>query len=160
MARVRKRGEEIRMFIVDLVAQHPTDIVRVAADKFGITRQAAHKHVARLVDEQFLVVDGATKSRRYRLAVFETWTQSYDIRGLQEDQVWRNDVEPRLGGLPDNARKIWAYGFTEMLNNAIDHSTGASVKRGALMRRCPPPKRAARRRPALGSSRTRRSAPR
>ena len=29
--------------------------------------------------------------------------------------------------LPDNVKAIWAYGFSEMLNNAIDHSSGTGV---------------------------------
>ena len=30
--------------------------------------------------------------------------------------------------MPRGAREIWQYGFTEMLNNAIDHSSGTWVK--------------------------------
>lgn len=127
MGRVRKRGEDIRNFILAQVTAHPSDIVRVTAEEFAITRQAAHKHVGRLVEEQFLTMEGATKSRRYALGVFESWQKEYALTGLEEDRVWREDIEPRLGTLPENARKIWAYGFTEMLNNAIDHSQGTSV---------------------------------
>jgi anti-sigma regulatory factor (Ser/Thr protein kinase) len=32
-----------------------------------------------------------------------------------------------LGALPDNALDIWHHGFTEMFNNAIDHSGGETV---------------------------------
>lgn len=46
---------------------------------------------------------------------------------LAEDQVWRNDVLPILAGLPYNVIDIWQYCFTEMLNNAIDHSGGTKV---------------------------------
>lgn len=42
-------------------------------------------------------------------------------------QTWLN---PKLGNLPDNAIQIWSYAFTEMFNNAIDHSGGISVKIG------------------------------
>ena len=130
MRRVRKRGEDVRTYILAQVTAHPADIVRVTAEKFGITRQAAHKHVGRLVEERFLTVQGATKNRRYALGVFEKWVNTYDLNGLEEDRVWRQDIEPQLGALPENARKIWAYGFTEMLNNAIDHSQGSSVSVG------------------------------
>ena len=127
VSRVRKRGEDIRDFILANVPAHPADIVRVTAEHFAITRQAAHKHISRLVEEQLLTVEGATKSCRYALGVFESWHQTYSLEGLEEDRVWRADIEPRLGALPENARKIWAYGFTEMLNNAIDHSEGSAV---------------------------------
>jgi anti-sigma regulatory factor (Ser/Thr protein kinase) len=47
---------------------------------------------------------------------------------LAEDQVWREDVAPVLGDMPDNVKDIWQYGFTEMFNNAIDHSNGKSIQ--------------------------------
>jgi anti-sigma regulatory factor (Ser/Thr protein kinase) len=36
-------------------------------------------------------------------------------------------MRPFLGQLPENVVEIWNYGFTEMLNNAIDHSEATEV---------------------------------
>ena len=50
------------------------------------------------------------------------------IAGLAEDEVWaaaRTAIFPH--NEPAAARKILGYAFTEMLNNAIDHSRGMSV---------------------------------
>ncbi len=44
-----------------------------------------------------------------------------------EDVVWRDVVSPALGELPQNALRLWAHGFTEMFNNAIDHSEGSQI---------------------------------
>ncbi|MEO8165148.1 MAG: DUF4325 domain-containing protein, partial [Betaproteobacteria bacterium] len=56
------------------------------------------------------------------------WSHLYKIEsGLAEDVVWRNDVLPVLGILPDNVSNIWHFGFTEMFNNAIDHSEGKEI---------------------------------
>jgi anti-sigma regulatory factor (Ser/Thr protein kinase) len=41
--------------------------------------------------------------------------------------VWTNDIQPVLGEPPENVLDIWRYCFTEMLNNAIDHSGGTGV---------------------------------
>ena len=46
---------------------------------------------------------------------------------LKEDFVWRERVLPLFTNHPDNIKDIWEYGFTEMLNNAIDHSGGQEV---------------------------------
>jgi len=52
----------------------------------------------------------------------------YDIgQGLQEDRVWREDIAPILGAMPENVTDIWHYAFTEMFNNAIDHSAGTLI---------------------------------
>jgi len=46
---------------------------------------------------------------------------------LQEDLVWKEHIAPALTGTPENVRAICHYGFTEMLNNVIDHSQSPSV---------------------------------
>jgi len=126
--RVRNRGETIRHFILGKADQYPDKVVRMAMDKFGISRQAVHKHVQNLIKQGALVGKGSTRDRSYYLAPLKKWSQAYPLRpGLAEDRVWREDVAPRLGDLPDNVIEIWQYGFTEMLNNAIDHSGGTKV---------------------------------
>lgn len=49
------------------------------------------------------------------------------LSDLQEDVVWRG-ITDRLPAQSDVARSIEAYAFTEMLNNAIDHSGGTSAR--------------------------------
>ncbi len=128
MVGFRKRGEEIRQFILDNAEHHPKDIVKLAARNFGISRQAISKHVKRLVEQKALLVRGATRNRHYILHPLVQWEHIYALDGkLEEDVVWRNDIAPLLGELPNNAMDIWHYGFTEILNNAIDHSSGQQV---------------------------------
>ncbi len=128
MTGVRKRGEQIRKFITDNVDDHKTDIAKVTSKKFDISRQAANKHLKKLVDENALVREGNTRNRTYALRPLEKWSASYKlVEELQEDVVWRNDVASSLEHLPENVFDIWHYGFTEMFNNAIDHSNGTSV---------------------------------
>ena len=127
--RVRERGEDVRRFIVEHVERHSGDIARVTAEHFSITRQAVNKHLKRLVLEGCLAETGNTKSRQYRLAPLSTWKHTYEIiPGLEEDVVWTNDVRSALGQLPDNVMNIWQHGFTEMFNNALDHSGGRTIR--------------------------------
>ncbi|HPQ69080.1 MAG TPA: DUF4325 domain-containing protein [bacterium] len=128
MTKVRARGEEIRRFILENVVNHPHEIGAKTAERFGISRQAVNRHLQKLVDENCLTAAGNTRSRSYQLAVVVEWEKSYEINAnLAEDIVWRNDVKPTLGQLPDNVMAIWQFGFTEMFNNVIDHSNGTTV---------------------------------
>ena len=128
MTRVRARGEDIRRYILGNVEKHPTDIAKVTGDHFGITRQAAGKHLQRLTSEGALAETGQTKGRSYKLCPLSEWMKAYPrTPELAEDQVWRNDIQQVLGQLPDNVRDIWHYGFTEMFNNAKDHSDGTEI---------------------------------
>ncbi len=96
----------------------------------GVTRQAAHYHLARMTLNGELVQEGARRSSRYRRSA--TRERTYEIAGLSENDVW---IEERktLGDLePDvleikNVVQILNFTFTEMVNNAIDHSRGSTV---------------------------------
>lgn len=128
MVNVRQRGEQLRRFILDNVQDHASDIAKVAAEKFGITRQAVNKHLDRLVTEGAVVPAGTTRSRVYRLARLFEWRETFPLgSSLAEDIVWREHVTKRLGQLPDNVMNIWHYAFTEMFNNAIEHSDAKNV---------------------------------
>ncbi len=128
MSRVRARGEDIRRYIIDNIEKHPNEISRITAEKFAITRQAVNKHLHRLTREKALTKHGKTRSRSYKLAALQQWEHVYERSvGLAEDVVWRNDILPVLGRLPENVIDIWHYGFTEMFNNAIDHSGGIRI---------------------------------
>jgi len=129
MTRIRARGEEIRRFILGNVDKHPTDISRVTADHFKITRQAVNKHLLRLKAEFALSTEGKTKNQSYKLAPQVEWQSPlYPIApGLAEDVIWTDAIAPVLGNQADNVIDIWQYGFTEMFNNAIDHSDGKQV---------------------------------
>jgi anti-sigma regulatory factor (Ser/Thr protein kinase) len=128
MTTVRVRGETIRKFIVSNLDKHEGDIVRVAAAKFDCSRQAIHKHLQRLASEGAITQQGQTRSKTYQLAPLVSWHKNYALgEGPTEDQVWREDISPLLGKLPENVMNIWHYGFTEMFNNVVDHSGGTTV---------------------------------
>ncbi len=128
MIKVRIRGEAVRRFILENVGQHPTDIAKVAAGHFHITRQAVNKHLQRLVSEHALTEEGQTRRRSYKLAPLIEWASGYPVSPeLAEDVIWRKDIALVLGPQPQNALDIWHYGFTEMFNNAKDHSEGSQI---------------------------------
>jgi anti-sigma regulatory factor (Ser/Thr protein kinase) len=128
MVGFRKRGEKIRQFILDNVEHHPKDIVALTSRTFDISRQAINKHIKRLVYQNALLVRGTTKNKHYILHPLEKWEHIYPLDGpLAEDIVWRTDIAAFVSDLPDNVVDIWHYGFTEILNNAIDHSAGKQV---------------------------------
>ena len=127
MSRVRARGETIRRFILEHVDTNPRDISKMTAQHFGITRQAVNKHIRRLSSEGALTEDGHTRSRSYKLSPLVDWVKTYGVvPELAEDIAW-TEVANALGQQPDNVLDIWQYGFTEMFNNARDHSEGNSI---------------------------------
>lgn len=121
-------SRSIREFIVTHVAEHPQDISHLTASHFQITRQAVGRHIRALVADNVLTAKGETRGRTYELVENLRFEKTYPLTpGFEEDVSWTEDVKPQLNGLPRNVLDICGYGFTEILNNAIDHSESKLV---------------------------------
>ncbi len=127
MNKPQKKTEEVRQFILENIEDHPSDITSVIASAFGISRQASHRHVQRLVADGLIIAEGSTRDRKYRVKPPVDFTKRLELSGLKEDKVWRQYIRPLLDGLQENILQICQYGFTEMVNNAIDHSKGTKL---------------------------------
>lgn len=121
--RVRARGEVVRQFILENVEKHSGQITTLTSEKFKISRQAAHRHVKNLVAEGALAPRGHTRNRTYQLTPLLEYQQYLPFGpGMNEDIAWSQHVEPIVGKFPENVVSMWQYCFTEMFNNAVDHS--------------------------------------
>lgn len=128
MPGARKRGERIREYILQNVRNHSRDITAMAAKEFGISRQAINHHIRRLVDDKVLNVKGTRSRPNYELRRLLQEEYNFKIdASLEEDVVWKTSIAQHFNGAPKNVFDIWEYGFTEMLNNAIDHSEGKAI---------------------------------
>jgi anti-sigma regulatory factor (Ser/Thr protein kinase) len=124
----RFEGSKIREFIVFNVPTHPSDIARETAKKFGISRVAVGRYMRELVDEGILLATGATKDRSYELRTIADYAERIDVNSdLKEDEVWREKISPFVKDVAENVQTICNFGFTEMLNNVIDHSESPTV---------------------------------
>ena len=129
MARkLASRTQLIRSYLINCIRNgHRQDLVLVASTAFNISRQSIHKHLSALVKEKRLIATGKTRSRVYALGPVRTHFAQYQLVGLDEHVVYRNEFSFVFEGLPESVTEIIHYGFTEMVNNAIDHSDGESV---------------------------------
>lgn len=106
------------------------DVARLA----DISRQAAHKRLSLLVKQNKLIRVGRTRGSYYvpfsskKVMGFQLAAPSISVRlknsGLQEDLVFDRleTTSSIFKSVAENSRKILRYAFTEMLNNAIEHS--------------------------------------
>lgn len=132
MTKLRPRTLEIRQFIIESVADHPTDLAALTARTFGITVQGVANHLQALVRDGSLTSTGNTRAKRYVANPIFEKTIVIEVEGLEEHVPWENEFRPFLKEVPRSILKIISYGFTEMLNNVIDHSQSDKVRIGCL----------------------------
>ena len=97
-----------------------------AMDRLGIGRRAALALLRRLEAAQWLVREGTARKPVWRPGALRQVVQRYALAGLQEDLPWLRDFAPHFE-LPSEVSRMAQHAFTELLNNAVDHSAGSQV---------------------------------
>ncbi len=124
----KKRGEIIRKFLLENTPAHPQDLAAFTGEHFQITRPAILKHIRKLLDLGLLKAKGTNRNRRYLLCPIVDMEWNYLLANVEgEDWLWHQDLLPLLSELPRNVLNILQHCFTEMFNNAIDHSGGSGA---------------------------------
>lgn len=71
---------------------------------------------------------GLASTQPSRISVTgQKWHKVFPIVGLSEDLVWQEIAKDLSLNMAEHCADIVPYAFTEMLNNAIDHSNGCDV---------------------------------
>lgn len=124
----KERGIQIRTQIVRDIIHHPSDISSHIAQIFSITPQAVYNHIRRLEKEGFIVSIGKGKGKRYSLGDIRNYSIKLSLsEELSEDKIWRKSFAFIFEEISENIVDICHYGFTEMVNNVIDHSGGQNL---------------------------------
>lgn len=108
--------------------------------RFGVSRQYISKLLSSLVDENILIKVGSTRSAFYttedylakhpKIAPSSYSKNLLNKKNLEEHKIF-SDIEKQfrpIEKISENVRSIFEYAFSEMLNNAIDHSTSKKIK--------------------------------
>ena len=129
MGKLREKTAEIRDFILINIEQHSNNITAITAQKYHISKQAVRKHIQALIEDGFVTSSGVTRDRKYQLKPLNHLSIEYPVSpNLEEDKIWRQELRPKLEGALPNVINICQYGFTEMINNVIDHSEGSLLR--------------------------------
>lgn len=132
----KERGEKIRQQILRDVKYHPRDIVKHISKIFSISPQAVNSHIKRLEQDETLSSTGSGKGKRYFLGDVREHHELFSLTPeFAEDRVWRDHYAYIFESLPENVVEICQYGFTEMVNNIIDHSGGTFAMIGVFRKK-------------------------
>lgn len=97
-------------------------------DHLSLSRQAVNNHIRDLISSDQILKTGSTRSAKYYLFDAapkpDTFKKTLKLAGLDESRVYEQiSIILNLQALATTDQEsIINYAFTEMLNNAIDHS--------------------------------------
>lgn len=114
--------------ILDFLEKTGSSTSAELCEKLGVSRQALNLHVRELISSGNIIKTGTTRATKYYLAESgpkaEKYNKTVKLENLDEGAVYHEIATIlNLGSvLSSDQESIVHYGFTEMLNNAIDHS--------------------------------------
>ena len=116
----------VTQWITAAAVQSAADLPSEVMTRLGIGRRSALTLLRKLAAAQWLVHEGTPRKGLWKPGALRQVVQRYPLDGLQEDLPWARDFAPFFA-LPADVARIAQHAFTELLNNAIDHSGGTQV---------------------------------
>lgn len=122
----QEKKDSIIAYILEKVSEGCKNLSKTVSENLGINQTTVHRYVEDLLEKGVIV---RKKRGQYELSgTDKTFILSRSKGELRSDiAVYEQTLEPLVQSLPENVRSIWAYVFTEMINNAIDHSDAEMV---------------------------------
>ena len=126
MSFTEAKRDAIRRYMMDKIRDGCSDFLKKTAENFGISETSVRRYVKECAKQGILEEDESLPAGWKLRTVSENWELKNDGE-LEEDSIFWEYIHPHLDGLSDNAKDIWYYAFTEIMNNAIEHSGGSRI---------------------------------
>ncbi len=131
--------------ILELIERQGKTTSREVTGAIGVSRQYVNLVISELVAEEKVIKVGSTRyafyvSKAYMAehpeVVPNVFKKQYTNKSLEEHRVFLEieDKLPQLKDLPENVRSIFTFAFSEMFNNAIEHSGSKIISVEVTMR--------------------------
>lgn len=121
-----KKKEQIKEYILDRLSREGDErLAAKTAETFDTSLNTVYRYLREMEADGMIARSGhsieAVKEEK-------RWTLERDSGDLDSDTVFYNrEICPLIASLPKNVRAVWDYCFSEMMNNAIDHSESERV---------------------------------
>lgn len=124
--------------VLEIIESKHTVTATELAQVLGVSRQYINQLLQVLLQDRKIVKVGSTRSARYVSAKYAekhpesvpaTFHARYENFRLEEHVVLQ-EIEEKfypLSTLQENVRSMFTFAFSEMLNNAIEHSSSSSI---------------------------------
>lgn len=117
--------EKVKNYILRLIKNGRRDYVKATIDAFNISKSSVYNYIKQMEDDNLI----EKKKGNYTL---QTSFYHYFFKNdgkLGEDRIYNQFVSQHIE-FKKNVNSIWNYAFTEMMNNAIEHSEAESISVG------------------------------
>ena len=123
MSLKKEEKDKIKEFLLKTISIGENSY-KAMENNFKISRQTVSKYLNELVEKNYI-----TKNSKgnYVINFYISESKIYKNENLEEDIVYDELIKKYEIDKKNNVKHILVYAFTEMLNNAIEHSEGTEI---------------------------------
>ena len=123
MSLKREEKDKIKEFLLKTISigENP---YKAMENNFKISRQTVSKYLNELVEKNYIIKNS---KGNYTINFYISESKIYKNKNLEEDIVYDELIKKYEIDKKNNVKHILVYAFTEMLNNAIEHSEGTEI---------------------------------
>ncbi|MGN0318590.1 MAG: STAS-like domain-containing protein [Lachnospira sp.] len=121
------RKQTIKNYILEKIVQKSTSISKTVAETFNVNATTVHAYINELVADNIIK---KVKRGEYELVSHDYIYMLSRKNGDLDTDTYAFDAcfHDHIKGFETNVQNIWAYTFSEMINNVMDHSMAENVK--------------------------------
>ena len=113
--------EKVKQYILTHIKDN--ELVAKTVDTFKISKSSVYNYLNELINEGII--------EKNQKGTYDTVSKDYEYvylnNDLSEDKIFDNDIAKHVNMYDKNVLSIWRYAFTEMMNNAIEHSRAQNI---------------------------------
>lgn len=117
--------EQIKLYMLKLVDGGDRELVAKTTETFGVSKSSAYNYLKEMCDDGIIEKTDGIPS--YRMLSHSVSFSYVNDGTLGEDRIFNRDIQPLLNSFDSNVFSVWRYSFTEMMNNAIEHSLAKNI---------------------------------
>ena len=110
-------------YMLNLIDRKDKKTVSKTTEYFGISKSGVYNYLNELIESG----DVAKNADGIRLTYKQYDFLYNNALRLDEDKIFDKDIAPLVSDTPTNVKSVWRYAFTEMMNNAIEHSAAKRI---------------------------------
>ena len=122
----KEKQERIENYILELIKIGDMDQAKdKTINTFVISPTTYYRYIKSLEKRNLIYKNNTGK---YLLTTLQKEYFCYPNKNLEEDAIFQRDIEHFIENLSPNVQNIWYYAFTEIMNNAIEHSSSDIIR--------------------------------
>ena len=123
----KEKRENIKSYLLEKIDQGKTSLSKSVSEEFHINQTTVHKYINELAEAGIIK---RVKRDTYELTKYEYKYELKRAKGDLDSDLYAYDycLREHIQQFPVNVRDIWAYAFSEMINNVMDHSEASELQ--------------------------------